>query len=226
LVNPILSSQPLFGPLQFLAMSCAQALAGGLNLLTRQQGWARTLLSAHSGKTLRLCFAEKQFNLTVESTGTFTAADDAVVPDVTVALVAERFSLGEFFSAVPRVELAKYFNVAGEASFAQTLSLLARDLRPEPEDALAQWLGDIPARRATQVAVAASRGAVEASKRVAHNLSEYLTYETTTLADAISQGAFKTNLATVQAGVAGVSRRLQDLSVRLEQLARGRGRQV
>jgi ubiquinone biosynthesis protein UbiJ len=120
--------------------------------------------------------------LTIAHDGTLSAADSAVVPDVVLELIVEKLSWTALLAPDGRKEIAQWVHVTGQAALAQVVSDLARDLRPDPEDALAQWLGDIPARRFTNGVQGVLAGAQSFARGLTENLAEYLSEETDTLA--------------------------------------------
>jgi ubiquinone biosynthesis protein UbiJ len=158
--------------------------ANAFNLLTRQQAWAAQRLAVHAGQTLRICLGGFQITFTIGHDGRLVEADSAVVPDVVLELIAEKLSWSALLAPNARTDIAQWVHVTGQAALAQVASDLARDLRPDPEDALAQWLGDIPARRLTKGVRGAVVGAQSFARGLAENLAEYLTEETNTLTGA------------------------------------------
>ncbi len=155
--------------------------AHAFNLLARQQPWAAQRLAVHAGQTLRVRLGGFQLTFTIGHDGTLVAAESAVVPDVVLELVAEKLSLTALLAHDARPDIAQWVHVTGQAALAQVVSDLARDLRPDPEDALAQWLGDVPARRLVKGAQGMLAGAQSFALGLAENLAEYLSEETNTL---------------------------------------------
>lgn len=158
--------------------------ANAFNLLTRQQPWAAQRLAAHAGQTLRICLGGFRVTLTIGQDGTLAAANSAVVPDVVLELIAEKLSWSALLAPDSRADIAQWVHVTGQAALAKVVSDLARDLRPDPEDALAQWLGDIPAHRLTKGVRGMVAGAQSFARGVAENLAEYLSEESNTLTGA------------------------------------------
>lgn len=156
--------------------------ANAFNLLTRQQPWAAKRLAVHAGQTLRIRLGGFQVTFTIGHDGALAAADSAVVPDVVLELLVEKFSLTKLLAPSARSDIAQWVHVTGQAALAQVVSDLARDLRPDPEDALAQWLGDIPAHRLTKGVRGAFAGAQSFAVGLAENFAEYFSEETNTLA--------------------------------------------
>ena len=170
-----------FLPTRF-ALHPVRIWAHAFNLLTRQQPWAAQRLAAHAGQTLRICLGGFQLTFTIGHDGTLEAADPAIMPDVVLELIAEKLSFTALLAPQARIDIAQWVHVTGQAALAQVVSDLARDLRPDPEDALAQWFGDVPARRLTQGVQGVFAGAQSFARGVAENLAEYFAEETHTLA--------------------------------------------
>jgi ubiquinone biosynthesis protein UbiJ len=98
------------------------------------------------------------------------------------------------------------------------VSDLARDLRPDPEDALAHWLGDVPARRLTKGVQEVFAGAQSFARGVAENLAEYLSEETNTLAATPALASLSQERAFTLARLEQIDRRHAALQARLSRL--------
>jgi ubiquinone biosynthesis protein UbiJ len=192
--------------------------AQAFNLLTRQQPWAAQRLASHAGQTLRICLGGFQVTFTIGHDGTLAAADSAVVPDVVLELMVEKLSLTALLEPDARADIAQWVHVAGQAALAQVVSDLARDLRPDPEDALAQWLGDVPARRLTKGAQGVFAGAQSFARGVVENLAEYFSEETNILAAAPALASLSQERALTLAHLEQIDRRHAALQARLSRL--------
>ena len=192
--------------------------AHAFNLLTQQQPWAAQRLAAHAGQTLRICLGGFQVTFTIGHDGTLEAADPAVVPDVVLELIAEKLSLTALLSPDVRTNIAQVVHVTGRAALVQVVSDLARDLRPDPEDALAHWLGDVPARRLTKGVQEVFAGAQSFARGVAENLAEYLSEETNTLAATPALASLSQERAFTLARLEQIDRRHAALQARLSRL--------
>ena len=192
--------------------------AYAFNLLTQQQPWAAQRLAVHAGQTLRISLGGFQVTFTIGHDGTLEAADPAVVPDVVLELIAEKLSLAALLSPDARTDIAQLVHVTGQAALVQVVSDLARDLRPDPEDALAQWLGDVPARRLTKGVQGVFAGAQSLARGVAENLAEYFSEETNTLAPAPALAALSQERALTLAHLDQIDRRHAALQARLWRL--------
>lgn len=167
--------------LNFDRLHPVRVIAAGFNLLTRQQPWAAERLAKYARKTLRISLGGFAVTLTIDAMGHLEQSDAAVVPDVVLDIIAEKLNLSQLLDPSQSVDLAELVHISGQAALAQVISDLARDLRPDPEDALAHWMGDVPARRLTQGVGQALQGARTLALGFAHNISEYLAEETDVL---------------------------------------------
>jgi ubiquinone biosynthesis protein UbiJ len=76
-----------------------------------------------------------------------------------------------------------HIEIAGDVELAQQLQRIFAALDPDWEEALAQWIGDVPARSVGRVAAALTRFGRELRNSVRFSLSEYLRYERRVLVD-------------------------------------------
>jgi len=192
--------------------------ANAFNALTRQQPWAAQRLAAHAGQTLRIRLGGFKVTFTIGHDGTLFAADAAVVPDVVLELVAEKLSWAALLAPDARTDIAQWVHVTGQAALAQVVSDLARDLRPDLEDDLARWLGDIPARRLTQSVKGVLTCAQSLAKGLADNLAEYLSEENNTLAGASALASLSNERALILERLAHLEQRTAALQGRLLRL--------
>lgn len=148
-------------------------------LLTREQ-WACDRLARHAGKTVRLAWRRSIVGLTIGSDGRVQPADVAIIPDVTVTVDDTRMSLAGLLALRTSGDESVIMNathISGEAGLAQVVGELARHLRFDVEDALAQRIGDIPATRLLRGLRAVSQGVRQAGERISQNVAEYLAEE-------------------------------------------------
>jgi len=200
--------------------------AQAFNLLTQQQPWAAKRLVAHAGQTLRICLGGFQLTFTIGHDGTLEAADPAVVPDVVLELIAEKLSWTALLAPDKRPDFAQCVHVTGQAALAQVVSDLARDLRPDPEDALAQWLGDVPARRLTKGVQGVFAGAQSFARGLAENLAEYFSEETNTLVAVPALSSLSQERVLTLAHLDQIDRRQAALQARLARLTSRTGTSV
>jgi ubiquinone biosynthesis protein UbiJ len=196
----------------FVPVHPAQAMALALNTLTQQQVWAAQRLSQHAGKTVRIALAGFELNWRIESDGKLVHDAESVTPDVTLEILLEKLSPLALVGQARRPDIAEYVHVSGQAALAQVMSDLARDCRPDPEDALSQWLGDVPARRIEQGVRQALSNARTLGSSLTQNVAEYLSEETDAL---VGQPAMLTQ-RTMQSQLLASLERLEHRQLRLQ----------
>lgn len=157
-------------------------MAAAFNLLTLQQPWAAERLARHAGKTVRITLGGFSITLTIDSQGHLEQSDAAVIPDVVLEVVAEKLTVSRLFQKMSQETMADMVHISGQAALAQLVSDLARDLRPDPEDALAKVFGDIAARKFVKGANALFHTVQTACLNLTQNVAEYLSEETDALA--------------------------------------------
>jgi len=196
-----------------------RALAAALNMLTVQQPWAAERLARHAGKTLRIALGGFAVTMTIESDGRLTRADSAVVPDVVLEIIAEQLTFERLFSKKSSVDVAELINISGQAALAQLVSDLARDLRPEPEDALASVMGDLPASKLMRSAQNLLQTIQGFSRGLAQNTAEYLAEETNALTGQPVLAMHAEHLVALTSRADALSNRHASLLARLERLS-------
>lgn len=187
-------------------------MAVAINTLTQQQVWAAQRLAQHAGKTIRITVGGFQLNWSIEPDGQLVRAHDSAVPDVTLEILVEKFNPIALLGQSRKPDMAEYVHVSGQAALAQVMSELARDLRPDPEDALAQWLGDVPARRLVRGAKQVLNTAQTFGLSLSQNLAEYLSEETDALVGKPAMLAQKSE----QSGLLAALERLEQSQARLQ----------
>ncbi|MGN6580150.1 MAG: ubiquinone biosynthesis accessory factor UbiJ [Bordetella sp.] len=206
-------------PLPSFLPPVSRFAAGALNALLGREPWAAERLARHAGKTVRFVWGRQRLSLTVDSDGKVAPADEAIVPDVTLTLLSDKFSLtGLPAGGMP--DFAEATHISGDAGLAQVVGELARDLRWDPEDDLARVVGDIPALRLMSGARAAVSGVRDAGGRLALNVAEYLTEETPTLAGKPVLAQHVLDVAQLQADADALGRRADALAARLARVER------
>ncbi len=197
----------------------------GFNLLCRQQPWAAQRLAAHAGKTVRISLGGFQVSFTISSEGHLARADDAVVPNVTLRIVPERIGPGVLKMRQGGQVAADFVDIQGEAGLAQVVSDLSRDLRPDLEDALSRWVGDVASVRLVSGAGSFFKTVRQATERLGENVAEYFAYEDPQIVP-------RPELVELTAEQLALARKLdllrarsEALSKRLDQLARSAAEQ-
>ena len=199
-----------------------QALAHAFNLLTRQQPWAAERLARHADKTLRIVLGGFSLTFQLSAAGQLVPAEISSTPDVVLEINPQSLDPLAWLSPRARPDMAEYVHVSGQAALAQVVSELSRDLRPDPEDALAQWLGDVTARRLVQGARSAANGASAALRGLGRNVAEYLSEETDALAGSPLMEGFVQAQSRAQAQLSALEQRATQFNARLRKLEASR----
>ena len=202
----------------FATLHPVRLIAAAFNLLTLQQPWAAERLARHAGKTIRIALGGFAVTLTIDVEGHLTRSDEAVVPDVTLEIIAEKLSVASIFSSRSQADMAELINISGQAALAQVVSDLARDLRPDPEDAMAHFLGDIPARKIMQGARGLAQTLGTLTQGLTQNLAEYFSEESNTLAGLPLLAMHRHRQATLTDRIDALHARHSNLITRLDRL--------
>ena len=150
-------------------------------MLTTQQPWAADRLARHAGKTLRIALDGFSVTMTIDGDGHLAQSDAAIIPDVVLRIAVEKLTFAPLLNPAMQQDMAELIHITGEAALAQVFSDLARDLRPDLEDALAKRIGDLPARKLMHGAGQVIQTLRTVSRSLSRNISEYLSEETDTL---------------------------------------------
>jgi ubiquinone biosynthesis protein UbiJ len=202
----------------FATLHPVRLIAAAFNLLTAQQPWAAERLARHAGKTIRIALGAFAVTLTIDVEGHLTQSDDAVVPDVTLEVIAEKLSVASIFSSRSQADMAELINISGQAVLAQVVSDLARDLRPDPEDAMAHFIGDIPARKLMQGARGLAQTLGTITQGLTQNLAEYFAEESNTLAGLPLLAMHRHRQAALADRIDALNARHLNLMARLDRL--------
>lgn len=195
--------------------------AGLLNRMLRRQGWAQAHLRPHAGKTLRFQVAARVFSLRIQEDGLLREAPLDAPADAVFTLESDK--LGEALRVLRANQpsrLAALMRIEGEAGLAQVVMDLSQNLRLDPEDELADIIGDRAAVRVMGLARGLTQGLRRAGERLSGNVAEYLAEEESVLLARAPFDDWRDDLGQLQ-------QRLAALDASLAALERnGRGRQV
>lgn len=187
------------------------AAVRALNHLLAREAWARARLAPYAGRSARIEAAPfAAVSLAVADDGTFAAAAGA--PSVT---------LGIDPAAVPALlfdpsALMRNVRLSGDAEFAQALGQVLPNLRPEPEEDLARFVGDAAAVRIVGVLRQLFAVVRDGGARFATSTADYLVAENPMLAARGQVDAFIDAVTALRDGV-------ERLAKRVERLERQRG---
>lgn len=164
------------------AFTPQQAASRLLNSLLRRQPAVLALLAHHAGQSFELKANPINARLTIAHDGELSPADPSILPDVMLSIDTDALLKRGWRPGQPLPRESGYVHITGDAALAQTLSKLAEAWRPDIEDLLAQYIGDIPARQVVTGAARLHHLAWRGVSRASENLAEYAVYEAALLA--------------------------------------------
>lgn len=191
----------------------AGAVVALLNRLLAREGWARQRLAPYAGKLA--LFEAPPLSLRIgvrdggmfEAPGAFPSPGATPVPDVT---------LGVDLAALPnllvdRRAVMRNVRLSGDAEFAQALSDVLQNLRPEPEEDLAPFVGDAAAVRIVGFLRAAFAQAQEGAQRLSSTAADYFVAENPLLAARADVEAFVRDVTRLRDDVERLGKRVDAL---------------
>jgi ubiquinone biosynthesis protein UbiJ len=182
-----------------LASSAAVAV---LNHLLAREAWARDRLAPFAGRSARFELPPFAVHLRVMEAGLLAAADGTA--DVTITLDA---------AALPRAladpqAVLRNVKLSGDAEFAQGLSFVLQNLRPEPEEELARFVGDAAAVRVVGLMRQALAQLRSGGERLASTTVDYLVAENPMLVARPEAEVFTRDVAALRDAVARLDKRV------------------
>ena len=183
----------------------SEAALEGLNHLLRQQRAARELLCPLAGRTASIRAGPLELKFGIAADGLLLASD--AEPHVTIDVDARALAA----SLAEPAAILRDAHIHGDAGLAQALSRVADQLRPDLEEDLSRWVGDVAAVRIVAALKAVQSGASDTGARAARQLADYLAGERAWLA---SRGPFERFIAEVSE-LAQAAERLSERAGRL-----------
>jgi len=176
-----------------------------LNRLLARERWARDRLAPFAGRSARIEGGPFALQFGVRAGGTFETSNSA--PDVTISIDA---------AALPQALLEpraimRNVRLAGDAEFAQALSYVLQNLRPEPEEELSRFIGDAAAQRIVGFLRAAFAQAQDAGVRLATTAADYFVAENPLLVARSEADSFARDVAALRDAVERLGKRIDNL---------------
>lgn len=186
-----------------------------LNRLFAREPAVFELLAPHSGQTFRLVADPIDAAMTIAHDGKLTAADAAVVPDVTLTIDTKALWASGWRPGQAMPERAGLVQVSGDVALAQTLSTLASSWRFDPEDMLSSVVGDVAAVQLVAGVKRLTRLATQFVSRTSQNLVEYAAYEAYWVVSKGSHLVFTDELTQLQQRLDETQHRINAITQRL-----------
>ena len=193
----------------------AKPFAAAVNHLLARETWARERLAPYAGKTARLSCPPVVLTLLVQPDGYLGAVEAQDAQQVDVALTVAAGALPTYLQG-GQAAVMKHVKIEGDAEFAQTLGKLAEHLRWEPEEDLAQLIGDAPASRIASFGRAAAAQARRTGRNVLDSVAEYLLDENPQLVRQAALDGFNAELSRARDALARVEKRVERLEQTLQ----------
>ena len=180
------------------------AALGALNRMLAREQWARERLAPFAGRVARFEAPPFALALRIDEGGVF--ADAArLEPAVTVGadLAALPLALGDPQAMMRNVSLK------GDADFAQALAFVLQNLRPEPEEELSRFVGDVAAQRIVGFLRSSASHWRELAERMLENSAHYLVTENPMIVGRDEVSEFNAEVARLRDDVARLEKRVE-----------------
>jgi ubiquinone biosynthesis protein UbiJ len=191
--------------LQMLDQLATDAAVALLNRLLVREYWARDRLAPFAGRGARIEGGPFALQFGVRDGGTFETSSG--VADVTISMDA---------TALPQALLdpkavMRNVRLVGDAEFAQALSYVLQNLRPEPEEELSRFIGDVAAQRSVGFLRAAFAQARDAGARLAATAADYFVAENPLVVARTEADSFARDVAALRDAVERLGKRIDSL---------------
>jgi ubiquinone biosynthesis accessory factor UbiJ len=118
-----------------------------------------------------------------------------------------------------RVQVRSSVQIRGDAEIANLYRELFTAARPDLEEELSRWVGDMPARRLSQMAKSVRTWARRARRTAGENIAEYLQEEGRDLVTKTEMEEFLRAVDAVRDGVDRIDARVRGIELRVQRLA-------
>jgi ubiquinone biosynthesis accessory factor UbiJ len=180
------------------------AALGVLNRMLAREQWARERLAPFAGRVARFEAPPFALAFRIDEGGVFADSERAE-PAVTVGadLAALPLALGDPQAMMRNVSLK------GDADFAQALAFVLQNLRPEPEEELSRYLGDVAAQRIVGFLRSSASHWRELAERMLENSAHYLVTENPMIVGRDEVSEFNAEVARLRDDVARLEKRVE-----------------
>ncbi len=178
-----------------------------LNHLLGRSPWATERLQRHSGAVVSIEGAVLPVLFQIDARGFFTPHYEHHPPAVTITLPKDFLAK----ALVDRAYLLSSVRLQGAVDLAETLAFVFRNLSLDVEGELADYIGDIPARRLSKLGAALSSGIGRSGQRLLENLAEFSVEESPLLANKTAVAQFNQAVDALRDDLARLDKRVQRL---------------
>ena len=185
-----------------------QASVAVLNRMLGREAWAREKLAPFSGRVVRFEAPPFSMQWAVTDDGALRPSDEGpAAVTIGLALSSLPFALLDPPAATRDVRLQ------GDAEFAQALSFVLQNLRPEPEEELSRFVGDAAATRIVGFLRLSASHWRQLAERMLDNAANYVVTENPMVVGRDDVAAFVQDVARLRDDVARLEKRI-DLAAR------------
>lgn len=180
------------------------AALGALNRMLARESWARERLAPFAGRVARFEALPFALSLKIDAAGGFASAENAE-PAVTVGLdlASLPLALGDPQAVMRNIALK------GDADFAQALGFVLQNLRPEPEEELSRFVGDVAAQRIVGLVRQSAGHWRQLAERMLDSGAHYFVTENPMLAGRDEIEEFNAAVARLRDDVARLEKRVE-----------------
>lgn len=186
-----------------LDLFASQATVGLLNHLLAREAWARDKLAPFAGRRARIEAFPFVLLLGVAQGGVFEVGSG----DAHVTITVDSAQLPALLFD-PQA-LLRNVRLTGDAEFAQALSAVLQNLRPEPEEDLARFVGDAAAVRMVGFLRAVAAQIREGGARLSATTADYFAAENPLLVTRPEADRFGADVAELRDAVERLAKRIE-----------------
>ncbi|CAG2146243.1 ubiquinone biosynthesis accessory factor UbiJ [Cupriavidus numazuensis] len=203
-----------------LPSALAAPAVAALNHLLEQEPWARSQLVPFAGRVIRFDAAAFALSLRVTEDGTTELAPAAEAPAVSLLVPLQQWPLVAADVADGGQPAAmRHVRLEGDAELANTVSMLARNLRWDAAEDLSRAfrgilggpVSDSLAQRMVDGARQVHEQATRVGRTLVENVTEYLLDENPTLVRHVALEDFSSDVGRVRDDLARLEKRLERL---------------
>lgn len=188
-----------------LDLFASQATVGLLNHLLARETWARDKLAPFAGRRARIEAFPFALLLGVAQGGVFEVGSGD--PHVTIGVDSAQLPALLFDPQA----LLRNVRLSGDAEFAQALSTVLQNLRPDPEEDLARFVGDAAAVRVVGFLRAVATQLREGGERLSTTAADYFVAENPLLITRAEATGFGTGVVELRDAVERLAKRIERL---------------
>ena len=185
-----------------------QASVAVLNRMLGREAWAREKLAPFSGRVVRFEASPFSMQWVVTDDGSLQPSDEGPAA-VTIGLALSSLP----FALIDPPAATRDVRLQGDAEFAQALSFVLQNLRPEPEEELSRFVGDAAATRIVGFLRLSASHWRQLAERMLDNAANYVVTEDPMVVGRDEVATFVQDVARLRDDVARLEKRI-DLASR------------